>query len=95
MYKLRIFTIALFVGLCVGMPAQGEKSLNTTAGASQQKKLIYMDNAMCPVSDDEIEEAAQVKIEYEGRIYNLCCEACAKHFRKFPDKFSRKVKGEI
>lgn len=93
MSKVKILTIVLCAAMGISICARGEDSA-TVAANSTQTKLIYMDNAMCPVSDDEIEGTAPVRVEYNGRVYNLCCEPCAKHFRKFPERFSRKTAGE-
>ena len=51
----------------------------------------FVKNYACPVSDDEIVESDAVLVEYKGKIYNLCCEACLKHFKKFPEKFAIKA----
>ena len=60
-----------------------EKGSETTAE--------MVNNRECPVSEDEINPATAVMVEYKGKIYSLCCPACAKHFQKFPEKFSQKT----
>lgn len=53
-------------------------------------KAINVDNVTCLVSDDDIIPAEVVKYEYNGKIYNFCCESCVNHFKKYPDKFVSK-----
>ncbi|MCA9405944.1 MAG: TRASH domain-containing protein [Candidatus Omnitrophica bacterium] len=35
------------------------------------------------------------QIEYDGKIYNLCCSMCAKDFQKDPEKFIKKINEEL
>jgi len=35
------------------------------------------------------------KFEYNGKIYNLCCAACEKDFKKDPAKYIKKVEKEM
>jgi len=51
----------------------------------------YIKNSVCPVSEDDIVTGEAVMVEYDGKIYNLCCDACVKHFKKFPEKFAKKA----
>jgi YHS domain-containing protein len=30
-----------------------------------------------------------IKVEHEGKIYSLCCEACVKAFKEDPEKFHK------
>ncbi len=59
--------------------------------AGDETTATYVRNSACPVSDDDIVEKEAVMVEYDGKIYNLCCSACVKHFKKFPEKFALKV----
>ena len=71
-------------GLCEGDEAKVvEKDSKTTAE--------MVNNYECPVSEDEIDPATAILVEYKGKIYRLCCPACAKHFQKLPEKFSQKA----
>ena len=56
-------------------------------------KVISVNNANCPVSEDEIDKNTCIKVEYKGKIYNLCCPACIKHFKIYPDKFAQKAEA--
>ena len=45
-------------------------------------------NKICPVSKEKIESMDEaVKVEYEGKIYTLCCKMCLKDFNKDPKKY--------
>jgi len=51
----------------------------------------FVKNYACPVSDDEITEENCILVEYKGKVYNICCDACLKHFKRFPEKFATKA----
>lgn len=45
-----------------------------------------------PVCKMEIgEDTAEAKIEYKGRTYYFCSEACKESFEKNPERFLRKT----
>ncbi|OGX25945.1 MAG: hypothetical protein A3J51_00985 [Omnitrophica WOR_2 bacterium RIFCSPHIGHO2_02_FULL_45_21] len=46
---------------------------------------------MCPVSGQEIKKEEVYQVEYEGKIYNLCCKMCLKDFKKDPQKYIEKL----
>ena len=33
--------------------------------------------------------------EYEGKVYNFCCEMCTEEFKKDPEKYIQKVEEEL
>jgi len=63
---------------------------------------VEVGNKICPVSGEKVGEMGEViKYEYNGKIYNFCCEMCIKDFKKDPEKYSKiaeeeakKVEGE-
>lgn len=57
-------------------------------GEKVNSNSIKVGNRICPVSNEWIPEGEEIKYEYEGKIYNLCCKMCAKDFKKNPIKFS-------
>ncbi len=50
-------------------------------------------NAVCPVSGEEIDPDAN-KIEYNGKIYGLCCNGCESKFKKDPEKYSKNLSDD-
>ena len=66
-------------------------------------KAVEVGNRICPVSGDKIPAPGEkgtmgdkpVKIEYKGKIYNLCCPMCVKDFKKNPDKYSAIADKEV
>jgi hypothetical protein len=36
-----------------------------------------------------------IKVDHEGKIYNLCCEACVKAFKEDPEKFHKMADKEV
>jgi YHS domain-containing protein len=61
-------------------------------------KAVEVGNKVCPVSGEKIEEGAMggpVKVEHNGKIYNLCCSMCKGDFIKNPEKFSKIADEEV
>lgn len=48
-------------------------------------------NKICPVSGEEVKEEERYQVEYEGKIYNLCCKMCLKDFNKDQQKYLEKL----
>jgi len=53
-----------------------------------------VDNKICPVTGEKIDEKIKATYEYEGRIYNFCCVMCIDEFKKDPQKYIKKVEEE-
>lgn len=66
--------------------AQSEQAPGT-AGAN-------VDNKICPVTGDKINETTKSTVKYDGKIYNLCCSACIDVFKSDPQKYIKKVEEE-
>lgn len=61
-----------------------------------QQELIEVGNKICPVSGQKVGEMGDiVQVEYNGKMYNLCCSMCAKDFKKNPEKYSAIAESEM
>ena len=49
---------------------------------------------LCPVSGEEVDAKGGIAYEYKGKVYHFCCASCVADFKKDPEKFIRKMKGE-
>ena len=58
---------------------------------STTEELVDAGNKICPVSGEKIKEGEVYQVEHEGKIYNLCCKACQKDFKKDPGKYIEKL----
>ena len=88
--------MALFLCACIGIGngACEDKDNEVKVLTKEEEEASTAENIknfLCPVSEDDIDRATAIKVEYKGKIYSLCCEACVKHFRKHPDKFAQKA----
>jgi YHS domain-containing protein len=55
-----------------------------------------VDNKICPVDGAKIGSMGEaIKIEYEGKIYSLCCEACVKTFKEDSEKYHKIADKEV
>ena len=68
------------------------------------KEAKEVGNKICPISGDKIPAPGEkgtmgddgpVKVEYMGKIYNLCCPMCVKDFKKNPEKYSAVAEKEV
>ena len=49
---------------------------------------IKVGNTICPIGKKSVDsEGGVVEYEHEGKIYNFCCKACLKDFKKDPQKY--------
>jgi len=69
------------------------KSSDTKTHATQPKS-INVNNKVCPVMGEKIDERTKVTYEYKGKVYNFCCAYCLGEFKKDPEKYIEKVKKE-
>lgn len=48
-------------------------------------------NKICPVTGEKIVDDTGGTVEYQGKIYHLCCSMCKKDFMKDPDAAIKKL----
>ena len=71
-----------------GKPANGEKA---PAAAVPTGSKVEVGNKICPISGEKIIEGKESKVEYNGKVYNLCCSMCEKDFKKDPEAAIKKL----
>lgn len=59
------------------------------------EEAVDVGNEICPVSGEKIDQKMKATYEYEGKIYNFCCQMCIDEFKKDPQKYIDKVKEEL
>lgn len=79
MRKLVYLVILLWVMNSVGCAAEN---------------VVESGNTICPVSGEEIVKGEEIKYEYKGVNYNLCCKMCIKDFEKDPEKYIGKIEEQ-
>ena len=102
--KSLILSVAI-LGLSSGvvLAQEGTKDQVTVVNVGTHSKAIEVGNKVCPVSGDKIPVPGEkgtmgdkpVKVEYRGKIYNLCCKMCVKDFKKHPEKYSAIADKEV
>jgi YHS domain-containing protein len=109
--KLELTILILTAALVVAGPAaiaveddRGDSEVSITAEKvqgtqeelSSMGKPVNIGNKICPVSDEEIGLMGEgVQVEYEGKIYNLCCPMCVQTFNAEPQKYIEKINEEL
>lgn len=64
-----------------------------TSEEESKTEVVNVGNKICPVSGEKIDEEKKLTYEYEGKIYNFCCKACVKDFKKDPQKYIEKLEA--
>jgi YHS domain-containing protein len=49
------------------------------------------DKLICPVSNEELDEATAVRFVYNGKVYYTCCNGCKNKFLKDPETYAKKA----
>jgi YHS domain-containing protein len=64
--------------------------------ASSQAGSVEATNkgTLCPVSGEGVDAKGGIAYEYQGKVYHFCCASCVADFKKDPEKYIRKMKGE-
>ena len=69
------------------MAAEGDVMAHEGEGKTE---MMNVGNTVCPVSGQKVGEMGDVvEVEYDGKVYNLCCSMCKKDFLKNPEKYSK------
>ncbi len=56
---------------------------------------VEVGNKICPVSGEKVGEMGDVvKVEHNGKMYNLCCSMCKKDFNNNTEKFTKVAEDE-
>jgi len=88
---MKKIAIVITLGWALAVP-----SMVLAAETSATTSAVEVGNKICPVSGERAGEMGDiVKVEYEGKIYNLCCAGCTKEFKKDPQKYIDKVNEEM
>ena len=56
---------------------------------------VNVGNKTCPVTGETIKELGKDTVEYEGKIYNMCCPMCKDKFLADPAKYIAVVDQEL
>lgn len=101
---IMLFAITLFfsVGQVIAEEGHEHGTLNTEKHDmmeevnKQHHDLPNVGNKICPVSSEEIGSMGEgIEVEYEGKIYNLCCSMCIKDFKSDPEKYIKIINEEL
>jgi len=93
---LIILGLAVFSSVAFAMSCGADMSHEGHGKAPQEKSAaVDAGNKICPVTGEEIDEAAKATYEYEGKTYNFCCAGCIDEFKKEPQKYIDKVNQEL
>ncbi len=82
MFMAGLFMLVSVLGAGVGM--------QTAAVAEPAAAAVNVGNKVCPFMNNPVTEATAVKVEYKGKVYNVCCNNCKAAFLKDPEAAIKK-----
>ena len=59
------------------------------------KKPVNVGNTVCPVMGTKVVPGKSLTVEYNGKLYNVCCPICVKEFKKNPEKCAAIAEEQI
>jgi len=83
--------------------AADDQVIIITEKTPPSKEAVEVGNKICPVSAGEVPVSGEKgsmgdkpgRVEYKGKIYNLCCPMCVKDFKNNPEKYSAIADKEV
>ncbi|MCX5677734.1 MAG: TRASH domain-containing protein [Candidatus Omnitrophica bacterium] len=65
------------------------------AQAKEDKSPVNVGNTVCPVLGTKITPGTTPTVEYNGKIYNVCCPMCIGEFKNNPEKYVAIVEKQM
>ena len=85
-----VISIACFLAVIAfagtGICQSGDTKVKEAASLTAPVKV---NNTICPVTGNPVDMKNPVTVEYNGKIYNLCCNMCPAVFKANPEKYSK------
>ena len=85
--SIRVIMLALAVAFVGCGICQGDEM--KTDAAAKTAAPVKVNNTICPVLGIPINMQNPVTVEYNGKIYNVCCSMCFAKFKTNPEKYSK------
>ncbi|MBI5874043.1 MAG: YHS domain-containing protein [Candidatus Omnitrophica bacterium] len=67
----------------------------TASAVEAPAAAVSVGNKVCPVTGEKIAELGKDTVEYQGKVYNMCCPMCKDKFLAEPDKYIAIVDKEL
>ena len=89
--RSKLFLTGVLAGVIALSMTNISRAEENAAPAAQAP--VEVGNKICPISGEALMEGQEAKVEYNGKIYNLCCAACTKDFLKDPEAAIKKLEA--
>ena len=78
---------------CQGAKAHDHADADHVSAATvaQAAAPVNAGNKVCPIMGEPVSEDSPDKVEYQGKLYNLCCAGCKDAFLKDPEAALKKL----
>ena len=80
---------SILASIMVGGLSFAQESAQKPTAAAETK--MGVGNKICPITGEKIIAGKESKVEYNGKIYTLCCAMCKKDFLKDPEAAIKKL----
>lgn len=77
-----VFAIGLVCGCAYAQTEEGKAPVN-------------VGNTSCPVLGTKVTPGSTQTVEYNGKIYNVCCSMCVSEFKNNPEKYVAVVEKQM
>lgn len=95
MKKTYIIVAALFIVLLAADKITYAEEIQAVKNVSTEvAKPVDVGNKICPVTGQKIDENTKATYEYDGKIYNFCCQMCVGKFKGDPQKYIKKIENQ-
>lgn len=99
MKRVLVFLSAVLLIILISPAPARACGKSCNCGSAKQKSTtnassaaaVNVGNTICPVMGQKIVSGHAVAIEYNGKIYNLCCAGCIGPFQKNPQKYIEQI----
>lgn len=96
MFRKTVLAVVIAVVICSAFFAVCAMCALVDEKSAKESEVtpVKVNNAVCPVTGDKVNMKDPVTVEYNGKIYNLCCPMCVSEFNKDPGKYSAKAEAQ-
>ena len=94
-YIAIVMALSILGLICAPLFAEGEGGQAAPEKpAVANTEPVKVNNTLCPVTGDPVDMKNPVTVEYEGKVYNLCCPMCIAPFKADPKKYIAKIEEQ-
>ena len=87
-----VIGMAMYGGSASAFAHEGHDHDGTVSPAGSEEEARK--GELCPVSGEKVDATTAISYDYKGKVYHFCCASCFADFKKDPEKYIGKMRGE-